>query len=157
MAVLYRKRLIPQECILLDKDTIVHQDNSCIITTWDTLRPKNDFVCGISLYHLTDGVKISYFLKEDGSLLYIYCDIIEITHTPESDTYIFTDLLADVIIENDGKVRVVDLDELAQACEEGIIEISQLTAALYRLDRLLKNIDSEDFSKYTRLLDAYRS
>lgn len=155
MAVLYRKRLIPQECILLN-DTIVHRDDDCIVTLWDTLRPKDDFSSGISLYLLKEGFKISYFFREDGSLYYIYCDIIEVSHNPETDTFVFTDLLADVIIENDGRIRVVDLDELAQAFEEGVIENAQLTAALYRLNHLLDTIYSDCFAQYTRILDLYQ-
>lgn len=155
MAVLYRKRLIPKECILLN-DTIAHRDENCIITLWNTLRPRNDFSRGVSLYLLKEGLKISYFLREDNSLFYIYCDIIEVSHDSDTDTFVFTDLLADVIIENDGMVRVVDLDELAQACEEGVIENARLTAALYRLNHLLEAIYSGSFSQYARLLDQYR-
>lgn len=157
MAVLYRKRLIPDECICLDGDTVVFRDNEYIITTWHTFRPKDNFARGISLYVLDKGFKISYFLKDNGSLCYIYCDIIDVSHSAETDTFVFTDLLADVIIENDGSMRVVDLDELADCCRDGIISNELLMESLYRLDALLRCIYSGEFKKYTDLLDIYRN
>lgn len=153
---LYRERLIPKERILLKDDNIVYQDPTCIITTWSTLHPKQEFDHGISLYLLEEGFKISYFFEASGALHYIYCDIIEVNYDPATDTYVFVDLLADVIIENDGRVRVLDLDELAQANEEGIITTAQLNKSLYRLDKLLAKAYNNDLGQYTRLLDPYR-
>lgn len=37
---LYRKRIIPDECILLKDDLILSCDEEHIITTWKALRPK---------------------------------------------------------------------------------------------------------------------
>ena len=37
---LYRKRLIPDECILLKDDIIVHADNDVIVTTWHSLKKR---------------------------------------------------------------------------------------------------------------------
>ena len=42
-------------------------------------------------------------------------------YTEETDTYIVTDLLADVIVYPDGFVKVVDLDELGEALEKGLL------------------------------------
>ena len=118
MPELYRKRLIPSECIHLKNDTIVSISDGHIITRWKTLHPKEEFSYGISYYVVKHGWKISKFYKENGTLAYIYCDIIDTSYDKNTDTYIFTDLLADVIIENDGFVRVVDLDELAEECQK---------------------------------------
>ena len=115
MATLFRKRLIPDECINLKNDNIIHIDDKKIITSWSTIHTKAEFSHGCSYYCLDKGWKISKFYKEDNSLAYVYCDIID-TAIKDSDTYVFTDLLADVIIENSGFVKVVDLDELADAC-----------------------------------------
>lgn len=155
MAILYRKRLIPDECIRLDDDIIVHRDENCIITTWKVFRPKNNFNHGISAYMLNEGFKVSYFLKEDNSLCYVYCDIIDVTHDETDDSFVFTDLLADVIIENDGRVRVVDLDELAESCEKKIITNELLIESLYRLNTLLTKIENGEFKEYTGMLDKY--
>lgn len=155
MATLYRKRLIPDECIRLDDDVIVHRDDNCIITTWNVFRPKANFNHGISAYMLKEGCKVSYFLKEDGSLCYVYCDIIDVTHNEEEDSFIFTDLLADVIIENDGRVRVVDLDELAESCERKIITNELLIESLYRLNSLLTKLETGEFEEYKKMLDRY--
>ena len=37
---LYRKRIIPQECILLEDDEILYLDQEVIITKWNTIHPK---------------------------------------------------------------------------------------------------------------------
>ena len=50
MPELYRKRLIPSECIHLKNDTIVSISDGHIITRWKTLHPKEEFSYGISYY-----------------------------------------------------------------------------------------------------------
>ena len=148
MPELYRKRLIPSECIHLKNDTIVSISDGHIITRWKTLHPKEEFSYGISYYVVKHGWKISKFYKENGTLAYIYCDIIDTSYDKNTDTYIFTDLLADVIIENDGFVRVVDLDELADACRMSIISNDMLVTSLHRLNALLSIIYNGDFKDY---------
>ena len=138
MPELYRKRLIPSECIHLKNDTIVSISDGHIITRWKTLHPKEEFSYGISYYVVKHGWKISKFYKENGT-----------------DTYIFTDLLADVIIENDGFVRVVDLDELADACRMSIISNDMLVTSLHRLNALLSIIYNGDFKDYLDELERY--
>ena len=85
----------------------------------------------------------------------IYCDIIDTSYDKNTDTYIFTDLLADVIIENDGFVRVVDLDELADACRMSIISNDMLVTSLHRLNALLSIIYNGDFKDYLDELERY--
>lgn len=148
MADLYRKRLIPMECIHLKDDEIISINDSHIITRWSTLHPKPEFSHGISYYCLKEGWKISLFYKSDNSVAYTYCDIIDTDYNKDTDTYIFTDLLADVIIDNDGAVRVVDLDELADACSQGIISNEMLVTALHRLNNLLAIIYNGEFDTY---------
>lgn len=155
MAELFRKRLIPDECIHLDGDRILYHDDDVIITRWETLHPKDAFAWGISCYVPGSGYKISKFFKSDNSLAYIYCDIINTYYDADKDSYIFTDLLADVIIENDGRIRVVDIDELADAFDGGIISHELLSLALRRLDSLLSLAYSGDISRYTKLIDKY--
>ena len=127
---IYRKRLIPEECILLKDDIIVEQNDDYILTKWKTLNPKTTFSHGCSCYYLKEGFKISKFYRHDGSLLYWYCDIVEYTRRPEDNALIVTDLLADIILYPDGRMHVVDLDELAEALEKGLITQAQMTACL---------------------------
>lgn len=155
MTELFRKRLIPDECIHLDGDRILYHDDGVIITRWETLHPKDTFAWGISCYVPGSGYKISKFFKSDNSPAYIYCDIIDTYYDAVKDSYIFTDLLADVIIENDGRIRVVDIDELADAFDGGIISHELLSLALRRLDSLLSLAYSGDISRYTKLIDKY--
>jgi predicted RNA-binding protein associated with RNAse of E/G family len=153
MSVLYRKRLIPAECIELKDDVIVDRGTDYIITRWNTLHPKEEFSHGISCYFIEEGWKISKFFKESGELAYIYCDIIDTSIDLSTDSYTFTDLLADVIIENNGFVRVVDLDELGEACSTHIISDELLVTALYRLNKLLSVIYDGSFKDYLKVLE----
>ena len=77
---IYRKRLIPAECILLKDDVIVKQTDDMIITTWKTLNPKTTFDHGCSCYFLKEGYKLSKFYRSDNSLLYWYCDIVDYSY-----------------------------------------------------------------------------
>ena len=87
---LYRKRIIPAECRLLNEDKIEQADDEVIITSWTTINPKADFCRGASCYFLNQGIKVSKFYRHDGSLLYWYCDIIETEYDETENTYTFT-------------------------------------------------------------------
>lgn len=152
---IYRKRIVPEECVLLKGDTILYRDSDIIVTKWNALKPKKDLHHGFSCYFLKDGFKISKFYYEDGSLLYWYCDIISHTYDPEADTYVFTDLLADVIIYPDGRTRVVDLDELADALESGAITNAQAEDALRKLNKLLAIIYRNEFDSIKQNLEKF--
>lgn len=138
--VLYRKRLIPSECIRLDNDEILLRRDSLLVTRWKTIRPKKELSRGASCYLLDKGWKISRFLNHSGELICWYCDIIDYTWDVDTDTYVFTDLLADVLIYPSGEIRVVDLDEIAQALEEGLLTPEQTCLCMRRLDALLREI-----------------
>lgn len=145
--ILYRKRLIPDECIRLDQDLVLFRDDQVIITSWNTIRPKKTLHHGLSCYFLKEGVKVSKFYDQQGRLISWYCDIVSHTYDPVTDTYIFTDLLADVIVYPDGVCRVVDLDELADAFADGLLSSQMLQAALRQLDWLLGLIYHGGFSR----------
>lgn len=150
---LYRKRIIPTECFLLEDDVIVEQTEDRIITKWNTIRPKADFDHGTSCYFLQDGVKISKFYRSDGELLYWYCDIVQYDFSEDGSSLTVTDLLADVIIYPSGRFKVVDLDELADAKEQGLITDEQLINCLRQLNNLLSIIARDKFDKYQACLD----
>ena len=57
-------------------------------------------------------------------------------------------MLADVIIHNDGKVEVVDVDEIGRALEENILPTELIEKELYSLDKLFRIIYSGEFEKY---------
>ena len=144
---LYRRRLIPAECILLKDDIIAKQTKDLIITSWKTLNPKIAFSHGCSCYFLREGFKISKLYTQNNSLLYWYCDIVEYAQDESAHTLTTTDLLADVIVYPDGRTKVVDLDELAQAFETGLLTAAQLSAALRQLNHLLTYIYKDKFDQ----------
>lgn len=150
---LYRKRYIPEECILLKDDKIVEQNADYILTTWNTLNPKTSFSHGCSCYLLKEGIKLSKFYRSDGSLLYWYCDIVQYDYNGAEQSLTVTDLLADVIIYPDGHFKVVDLDELSDAFEQKLITGQQLTCALRSLNHLLTLIYRDKFDQLQSFLD----
>ncbi|MBR5407957.1 MAG: DUF402 domain-containing protein [Lachnospiraceae bacterium] len=151
----YRKRIIPEECIPLKDDIILKMTDDIIITKWNTLRPKKNMHHGYSCYFLKEGYKVSKFLREDNSLLYWYCDIIKTDYDSSTNTYVFTDLLADVIMYPDGFVKVVDIDEIAEALKSGKLPPEDVISLLTSLDKLLKIVYSEDFEKYKHMINEY--
>lgn len=152
---LYRKRLIPNECILLKDDIILFQDEHHIVTKWNTLKPKHNLDHGVSCYFLDYGVKVSKFYNQQNEMLSWYCDIIDFVYDAKDNSYCFTDLLADVIVYPDGFVKVVDLDELADANEEGLLSIEQLNLSLRHLSKLLEKIYKGKFHTYTDYLESF--
>lgn len=150
---LYRKRIIPDECILLENDQILYHDSEVIITKWNTIRPKKTLHHGYSCYFLERGFKVSKFYDHEGRLISWYCDIISHTFDASENTYVFTDLLVDVIVYPDGFVRVVDLDELADAARDGLITPEQLQLALRRTDKLLSLIYKGAFHKLQKHIE----
>ncbi len=150
---LFRKRLIPAECLLLKDDVIVEFNDEVIITKWNTLNPKASFSHGASCYFLKEGIKVSKFYRADNSLLYWYCDIVDYEYRETENTMIVTDLLADVIIYPDGRVKVMDLDELAEALENGLITNELMSACLRRLHYLLSLIDRDKFERLQERLN----
>ncbi len=142
---IYRKRMIPEECILLKDDILLEVTDDIIVTKWNTLKPKRELHHGFSCYFLKQGFKVSKFYRADNSLMYWYCDIVDYDYNEETNTLVSTDLLADVIIYPDGFVKVVDLDELALAVEKQICEPEKITLALKNLNNLLNLIYDDKF------------
>lgn len=150
---LYRRRFIPDELTLLKDDTILFMNEDFIITSWTTLKPRSDFARGISAYYRKEGFKISRHYGADGSFSRWYCDII--IESEAEDGIVFSDLLIDIIIFPDGTVHVVDLDEAADALEQGLITSDMLIRALHSANKLLSYIHQGRFSELTDCLTKY--
>ncbi|MCU6736522.1 DUF402 domain-containing protein [Suonthocola fibrivorans] len=148
--ILYRKRLIPSECIELKDDQILYRDDRIIVTKWNTIRPKKDLDHGYSCYFMKKGFKVSRFYGHENQHVCWYCDIIDTAYDAELNAYTFTDLLVDVILTPDGSIKVVDVDELADAMENKLISQSMLLRALRRLDYLLSIIYQDRFGDLQR-------
>lgn len=152
---LYRKRIIPEECIPLKDDQIISYEDHKLITLWHALKPKKDLHHGISCYFFEEGFKVSKFYQANGTLLYWYCDIIDHTFDVSSNDLVVTDLLADVIIYPDGFVKVVDIDEMVDALEKGGISLEQLKRSLKQLDHLLQLIYSGAFKDCMHYVEKF--
>lgn len=150
---LYRQRIMPEECIRLKDDVVIKCTEDIILTGWSALKPRKDLHHGYSCYFLKEGFKVSKFLRRDNSLLYWYCDIVEYIRKSETNSLISLDLLADVIILPDGSVKVVDLDELAAAFDNGSLTPDLLKKSLYRLNHLLEIIYRGDFPSLQRYIE----
>jgi len=149
---LYRKRYIPEELIFLKDDKILFHRQNIIITKWNTLKPREDIARGISAYIMDKNIKVSKIFDYHNQFVHWYCDIIT-TNCPEKDTYIFTDLLIDVIIDPDGVVHVVDMDELGDYIENGTLDRKTASLALHATNELLAMIADKRFAEYQKMID----
>lgn len=144
---IYRRRIIPEECIPLESDIIVSQDDETLVTRWNTLHPKASFSHGCSCFFLNEGIKVSKLYRSDNTLLHWYCDIVEYTWGPQEGVLTYTDLLADVVVHPEGSVKVLDLDELAEAVERNLLTKEQTTSCLRSLHHLLTLVYREKFDR----------
>ena len=142
---MWRQRYIPYEISDISSDELLYRDETLMVTRWDPINPRIDFHKGVSYYFFDKGVKISKLYNGMGEFIKYYCDIIEIEYKCEQDEYIFKDLLIDVTIKPDGRVRVLDLDEFSDALAQDLITKEQAIGALKKADELLKLIYSEEF------------
>lgn len=151
---LFRRRFIPDELVHLKDDKILFSSESLIVTKWKTLKPRHDFTHGFSSYFIDKGIKVSKFLDNNGELFYYYCDIIKTDYNENDSTYIFSDLLIDVIIYPNGFVKVVDIGEITEALDGGLITADDAKYALSTLDGLLKVIYANKFETLTHHVDT---
>jgi predicted RNA-binding protein associated with RNAse of E/G family len=151
---LYRKRYKPNETIELKNDLVVRADDNIIITKWKTIKPRNDFSHGVSCYFLQDGWKISKFLDNSNNCICIYCDIIESIYNKEENSILVNDLLVDIIVYNNGLIKVVDLGDVSDALMQGLIDKELAAKALKQTDELLHRIYGGQLSELTRYLEV---
>lgn len=74
------------------------------------------------------------------TLSYWYCDIVQFKPGPIPNSILFEDLLVDVVVFENGTVKVLDLDELVDTLELHIISLEDVKKALRILNHLLKII-----------------
>ncbi|MBQ4307875.1 MAG: DUF402 domain-containing protein [Lachnospiraceae bacterium] len=151
--ILYRKRFIPEETVCLRSDVVLHFDDNLIITSWNVLHPRNDFSRGYSCCFLDKGFRVSRLIKPDGELLYWYCDIMDFVFGDEGKKLVMTDLLADIVVYPDGRTRLLDLDELAEAHARGLIDSRALERCLVRVNSLLDTIYKNHFRELIKPLE----
>ena len=153
--VIFRKRLIPDECIELRDDVILEYTPGLIITSWNALKPKKDLHHGFSCYYPDRGYKVSRFCDKNDNLLYWYCDIVDYSYSDDKNSLTVTDLLVDVIIYPDGYVKVVDLDELAEASRLNLLSKADMEKTLVCLNSLLGESYHDRFSELTKPITRY--
>ena len=102
---------------------------------------------------MNDGIKVSKFYSKDQKLVCHYCDVVEIAR-PDEHSYIFIDLLVDVVVQADGFVKIIDLDELAEALGKRLVTEAQTSGALIKCDKLLKIIYNGGFGQYIQRFDT---
>ena len=139
---IYRKRYIPDETNFLKDDVIVHMDENIIVTKWDTIKKREDIKTGMSIYFLNKGYKVSKMYGKDGETVYWYCDIVKINQDETNNKMICEDLLLDGVVYENGLVKVLDADELADALEKKIIPDEYGILALRNMNELLDIIYS---------------
>lgn len=150
---LFRRRFIPDENIELKDDMILALEPNLIITSWNVLKPRRDISRGVSAYFIDKRIKVSKVFDNAGQMVYWYCDIIETHYDEKENIYTFNDLLIDVVVYPDGQVEVLDMDEFADAMEQGILSVGTIAHAMRATDDLLHTIYAGEFEKYTHYID----
>ena len=117
------------------------------------MKPRRDISRGVSAYFIDKGIKVSKVFDNAGQMVYWYCDIIETHYDEKENTYTFNDLLIDVVVYPDGQVEVLDMDEFADAMEQGILSVGTIAHAMRATDDLLHTIYAGEFEKYTHYID----
>ena len=117
------------------------------------MKPRRDISRGVSAYFIDKGIKVSKVFDNAGQMVYWYCDIIETHYDEKENIYTFNDLLIDVIVYPDGQVEVLDMDEFADAMEQGILSVGTIAHAMRATDDLLHTIYAGEFEKYTHYID----
>ncbi len=150
---IYRKRFEPNECILLADDKIIYSDTSYIFTKWETLKPRDDFNNGVSIYDIDNGVKISKFFKDE-TLIYYYIDIIGMEYSKDDDTYVCTDYVLDVVLQSDLETyEVLDEDELERLIEKGVFTVQDIVDIRTKLAFITQCIENKNFISYLNLFE----
>ena len=150
-----RTRYIPFETVDISNDEILFRDGELLITKWNAIKPRADISGGISYTFLKEGIKISRFYDGNNKFAYWYCDIIDVKYDSAVDQYTFVDLLLDVKLMPDGKMMVLDADELAMALEQGLITQEQACSSLKKMDSILQNVYKNNFPPPVCLDEKY--
>lgn len=138
-----RKRYIPNEVITLNHDVIYHVSDELIVSGWKAIRLRQDISGGFSAYYPNLGIKTSKFFDGNGELLYWYNDISELYFSGNDIN--FTDLLIDVVIFPDNSIKIMDIDEFAEAIEKKLITKEQEIKALNSFHNLLNYIYNNEY------------
>lgn len=150
---LYRRRYIPDELVFLKDDKFTMLTERYLRTEWKTIRPKAEYAGGRSVFCFDKGWKISRMIGKNGETKYWYCDICEFEFNEQENTIVYNDLLFDVVVDLDGRIRVVDCNEAAQALSEGLISDKQMIFALNSLDEILNMLQYGNFDDYKAMLE----
>lgn len=151
---LYRKRHIPNELVYLKDDLILrYEPGALLLTAWQSLKPRRDFVSGVSAYFIDKGIKVSKLLDCNNQITIWYCDI-GCYHFDESENSLtFEDLLFDVIVYEDGSYRIADIGEAADAYQHRLISEEQLVYAMHVLEQLLETINNGEFAQLQNIVN----
>lgn len=150
---LFRKRFIPYEIVHLKDDKVLYLKDDIIVTKWNSLKPRNDISRGLSCYFIDKGIKVSKMYNSKDELVYWYCDIIDTENHIDENAYIFNDLLIDIIVYENGTVKVVDLAEVADALDDNLIDIEMAKKALRYSQNLLELIYSGKFDELKKYIE----
>jgi predicted RNA-binding protein associated with RNAse of E/G family len=84
-----------------------------------------------------------------------YCDIVKINQDDKNNKLVCEDLLLDVVVYDDGRIKVLDADELAEALEKVLIPKEYGILALRNMNSLLELIYDNKFIEIQRLMNKY--
>ena len=139
------------------QDDVLFHNDTMLVTKWDAIKPRADFTRGYSVCFFREGWKVSWHIRADGTLLRHYIDIGDMLYDEAANTFTFIDLLLDVIILPDGAIQVLDVGELPEALDMGLIDLDMMKRALTRLDTLLAVLYAGHFQELIAPVISYIS
>lgn len=149
-----RKRLIPNEEVDISGDEQLSFDGNLLVTRWLPIRPRRDIGWGISYTNIEESYKISAVFDCTGYFKHWYWDIIDAQFETGS-RLIVKDLLIDIIVERDFTIKILDIRELEEALETGLICLREHTLALNVLKKIFIDILERNFPLQEALYGLY--
>lgn len=151
-----RRRIIPKEDVLLRGDELLLEmrgERNILVTRWLPIKPRNDIGWGFSVYMLDEHYKASAMYDVYGNFYQWYCDIIKYDYSNENKCYTVVDLLVDVVKTSDGKIKIIDEEELIEAQKQGMIQKEDFNLAIGTARIVAGKMKNESFMPLYGLFD----
>lgn len=147
---LLRKRYFPNELVDISGDEILYLDDKLMVTRWKPINERDDIGGGVSFWYFKKNIKASKIYKRDGSFKYYYMDMCRYElkknkETKEIEEVKMIDLLADVIMYDDGNYKVLDFDELSEYLENGSITPKEFMQSIKSFTKIIGDINDGVF------------
>lgn len=148
---LLKHKLVPQGTVDITNDKILFFDGNFLVTQWKPENSNMNISSAISLVSIKDGYQISKKFDSNNKFVYWYCDIVKTKWTKETSCLEITDLIIDLVVFPNYQVNCIDLDELTDAKEKGLISSMDFNWAKESSLKLLQKVIEGEFPSKANL------